>query len=256
VRGPFEGKVVRKTDFGLFVQLEAGMDGLLHVSQLPPGLEIGSPELETGETIRGWIRDIDVENRRIGLTMRQMPDRDPWERIEMRYREGQTVEGTVENGADFGVFVELEPGLSGLIPISELGLEKDADPRTAFAAGEKLELKLMDLDPNRRRISLSVRALKRDKERQEYLQHMDSGAGSEPAMTGFGAQLAAALGKEETPKPAKKAAAKKTAEKKKPAKKTTSKKAAADKEPAKKTAAKKKTTTKKKAASKKATEKS
>ena len=257
VRGPFEGTVVRKTDFGLFVQLEAGMDGLLHVSQLPPGLEIGSPELEPGETVHGWIRDIDVENRRIGLTMRQMPDRDPWERIEMRYQEGQIIEGTVENGADFGVFVELEPGLSGLIPISELGLEKDADPRTAFAPGERLEVKLMGLDPNRRRISLSVRALKRDKERQEYLQHMDSGSGSEPAMTGFGAQLAAALGKEEKAKPAKKAAAKKTAEKKKPAKKTTSKKAATDEEPAKKTAAKKKkkTTTQKKASSKKATEK-
>jgi small subunit ribosomal protein S1 len=270
VRGPFEGTVVRQTDFGLFVQLEAGMDGLLHVSQLPPGLEIGSPELEMGETVRGWIRDIDIENRRIGLTMRQMPERDPWERIETRYQEGQTVEGTVENGADFGVFVELEPGLSGLIPISELGLEKDTDPRTVFAPGEKLELKLMGLDPNRRRISLSVRALKRDKERQEYLQHMDSGSGSEPALTGFGAQLAAALGKEEKAKPAKKSAAKKAAEKKKPAKKSAAKKAAekkkpakkapakkaaAEKKPAKKTAAKKKTTTKKKTASKKAAEK-
>jgi small subunit ribosomal protein S1 len=127
--------------------------------------------------------------------MRQIPDRDPWERIEMRYQEGQTVEGTVENGADFGVFVELEPGLSGLIPISELGLEKDADPRTAFEPGETVKLKLMSLDPQRRRISLSVRALARDKERQEYLQHMDSASGSEPSLTGFGAQLQAALEK-------------------------------------------------------------
>jgi small subunit ribosomal protein S1 len=226
-RGPFEGTVVRKTDFGVFVQLEPGMDGLLHVSQLPPGLEMDAPEFAIGETVRGWVREVDVDNRRIGLTMRQMPDRDPWERIEMRYQEGQTVEGTVENGADFGVFVELEPGLSGLIPISELGLEKDADPRTAFAPGEKLQLKLMGLDPNRRRISLSVRALRRDKERQEYLEHMDSSGGAEPALTGFGAQLAAALGKEGD------------------------KKATAKKKVTAKTAAKKKTTAKKKAAPKK-----
>ncbi len=217
-RGPFEGIVVRKTDFGVFVQLESGIDGLLHVSQLQPGLEIDTPELEVGETVRGWVRDVDVENRRIGLTMRQMPDRDPWERIEMRYQEGQTVEGTVENGADFGVFVELEPGLSGLIPISELGLERDADPRGAFSPGEKIKLKLMALDPTRRRISLSVRALKRDLERQEYTPHMESGAEAAPAVTGFGAQLAAALDKGE----AKKA---ETAKKKATTKKTPAKKA-------------------------------
>jgi len=85
-RSPFEGTVVRKTDFGFFVQLEPGMDGLLHVSQLPPGMEKDAPELEVGEDIRGWVREVDLENRRIGLTMRQMPDRDPWERIEMRYQ--------------------------------------------------------------------------------------------------------------------------------------------------------------------------
>jgi small subunit ribosomal protein S1 len=194
--------------------------------------------------------------------MRQVPDRDPWERIEMRYQEGQTVEGTVENGADFGVFVELEPGLSGLIPISELGLERDADPRDVFAPGEKLKLKLMALDPNRRRISLSVRALKRDLERQEYTPHMESGADAAPAVTGFGAQLAAALDKGEKKKapttekkaPAKKTTEKKASAKKAPAKKAAVKKPAAKKPAAKKTPAKKKTAAKK-TAPKKAAEK-
>jgi len=256
-RAPFEGVVVRKTDFGVFVQLESGIDGLLHVSQLRPGLEIDTPAFEVGETVQGWVRDVDVDNRRIGLTMRQMPDRDPWERIEMRYQEGQTVEGTVENGADFGVFVELEPGLSGLIPISELGLERDADPRGAFSPGEKIKLKLMGLDPERRRISLSVRALKRDLERQEYTPHMESGAEAAPAVTGFGAQLAAALDKGEAKKATvakKKAPAKKAEEKKAPAKKATAKKPtakkAADKKRTTKKAAAKKTTTKKAATTK------
>jgi ribosomal protein S1 len=178
----------------------------------------------------------------------------------MRYQEGQTVEGTVENGADFGVFVELEPGLSGLIPIAELGIGRDADPRTAFAPGEKIRLKLVGLDPNRRRISLSVSALKRDLERQEYSGHMDSAGDEAPAVTGFGAQLAAALDKPAR-EPAKKTTAEKKASKKAPAKKapakkkaTTAKKPAAKKAAAKKPAAKK-TATKKPAAKKPAAKK-
>jgi small subunit ribosomal protein S1 len=261
--GPFEGTIVRATDFGLFVELEPGLDGLLHVSQLPPGMEKSSPELQVGQQIRGWVREVDTDNRRIGLTLRQVPEHDPWERVAMRYQEGQVIDGTVENGTDFGVFVELEPGLSGLIPISELALEKDVDPRDAFAPGEKVQAKLLSLDPGRRRISLSVKALERDRERQEYRKHMDSEQAAEPTLTGFGAQLAAALDKGEKEAAAaaekegatKKTTAKKSAAKKSPAKKKTAaeKKAPAKKTAAKKTTAKKSTTTK--AASKKPTAK-
>jgi len=260
---PFEGTIVRATDFGLFVELEPGLDGLLHVSQLPPGLEKSSPELQVGQQIRGWVREVDTDNRRIGLTLRQVPEHDPWERVAMRYQEGQVIDGTVENGTDFGVFVELEPGLSGLIPISELALEKDADPRDAFAPGEKVQAKLLGLDPGRRRISLSVKALERDRERQEYRKHMDSEQAAEPTLTGFGAQLAAALDKGEKEAAAaaekagatKKTTAKKSAAKKSPVQKKTAteKKAPAKKTAAKKATAKKSTTTK--AASKKPTAK-
>jgi small subunit ribosomal protein S1 len=238
-RGAFSGTVVRGTDFGVFVELEPGLDGLIHVSQLQPGVELSSPEMAVGSTVQGWIRDIDTDNHRIGLTMRRLPDRNPWERIEMRYQEGQVVEGIVENGADFGVFVELEPGLSGLIPISELGVERDTDPRTVFPPGEKINVKVMTLDPNRQRISLSVKAYKHDQERKEYASHMDKGS-SKPVMTGFGAQLQAALKPiKEKMKPATRAPAKKA-----PAKKTPVKKAPAKKAPAKKTSAKKTTTAK------------
>jgi small subunit ribosomal protein S1 len=193
-RGPFEGKVVRKTDFGAFVELEPGLDGLLHVSQLPPGMELSSEELEVSQTVSGWVREVDVENQRIGLTMRRLPDRDPWERVEMRYQEGQVVEGTVENGTDFGVFVELEPGLSALIPISELGLDRDADPREAFNPGDTISASVISVDGSRQRMSLSVKALERERERQEYLQHTDRGP-EQPSMTGFGAELMKALEK-------------------------------------------------------------
>ncbi len=229
-RGAFSGTVVRTTDFGVFIELEPGLDGLIHVSQLQPGVELSSPEVAVGSTVQGWIREIDTDNHRIGLTMRRLPDRNPWERIEMRYQEGQIVEGTVENGADFGVFVELEPGLSGLIPISELGVERDTDPRTVYPPGAKVNVKVMTLDPSRQRISLSVKAYQREQERMEYAGHMDTGS-SEPTLTGFGAQLQAALGPiTAEKKPAKKASAKKAAPKKTAAKKATKAKEATNDE--------------------------
>ncbi len=198
VGGKFSGTVVRKVEFGAFVELKPGLDGLIHVSQLPPGMELDAPELEVGAAVEGWVRDVDPEAQRIGLSLRPIPSHDPWERIEMRYQEGQVVDAVVENGADFGVFVELEPGVSALIPASEMGKPREVDPRSAFGPGERLQGKVLSVDPERRRISVSIRALKHDRERQEYLAHMDKGAvASEPTMTGFGAQLAAALGQSE-----------------------------------------------------------
>lgn len=193
VGSPFEGQVVRKAPFGVFVQLAPGIDGLLHVSQLKPGEDLSA--FEPGTVVNGWIKEINPDDRRISLTLRRLPDRDPWERIGMRYQEGQTVEGTVEHGVDFGVFVELEAGVTALVPISETGLERGADPREAFKAGEKVVAKVMSVDANRQRISLSIRAQKKDAERNEYLKHMNKGEADEgPAVTGFGAQLMKALG--------------------------------------------------------------
>ncbi len=197
-RGPFTGTVVRKAPFGLFVELEPGLDGLLHVSQLPPGVEIDDPELEVGSQVSGWIRDLDLEARRIGLTLRQIPDHDPWQRITMRYQEGQSVDGVVENGSEFGAFVELEPGVSALVPVSEMGIDRDQDPRTVWQPGTRITAKVLSVDPERRRISLSVKAQQREAERREYSQHMSSGTDSSGSVTGFGAQLMAALGKKKS----------------------------------------------------------
>ncbi len=162
------------------------------MSQLPPGVELNAPEFAEGETAQGWIKDVDTGKQRIGLTMRRVPDRDPWERIEMRYQEGQVIEGLVENGADFGVFIELEAGLSALIPVSELGVERDIDPKTVYNPGDTVTAKVMSIDGGRRRISLSIKAYIKDKERSEYMNHMDTGE-ELPSMTGFGAQLLHAL---------------------------------------------------------------
>ena len=209
-RGAFAGRVVRKADFGVFVELEPGLDGLLHISQLPPGMELGSAELAVGETIQGWVREVDTASRRISLTLRQLPDRDPWQRIEMRYQEGQVVQGRIEKVADFGVFVELEPGLSALIPMSELGIDRGQDPGAVFKPGESVTAKILSVDPNRQRMSLSVKAHARDQERAEYSDHLQSAA-AEPAVTGFGAALMNALETTKKPKKTAKKAAKKAA---------------------------------------------
>jgi len=195
VGAAFQGQVVRKVPFGLFIQMAPGIDGLLHVSQFQPGVDLSA--FEVGTEVDGWVKEINPDDRRISLTQRRLPDHDPWERIEMRYQEGQTVDGTVERGVDFGVFVELEPGVTALVPISETGLERGADPREAFKAGEKVMAKVISVDGNRQRISLSVRAQKKDSERNEYLKHMNSGQVDEgPSVTGFGAELMKALGKD------------------------------------------------------------
>ena len=156
--------------------------------------------LAAGETVRGWVREVDTAARRISLTLRQLPDRDPWQRIEMRYQEGQVVTGTIEKVADFGVFVEVEPGLSALIPMSELGIGRDQDPGAVFKPGEAVTAKILSVDPGRQRMSLSVKAYARDQERAEYSGHLESAA-AEPAISGFGAALMSAL---ETTKKAKK----------------------------------------------------
>jgi small subunit ribosomal protein S1 len=246
VGGAFEGTVVRLADFGAFIQLAPGLDGLLHISQLPPGLDLKAEEFQVGQTINGWIKDIDRGAHRVGLTLRRLPDHDPWERIGMRYQEGQKVEGIVEHGTDFGVFVELEVGVSALIPMSETGLDRGADPREHFSPGQKVTAKVMSVDQSRQRISLSIKAQKRDEERGEYLAHMNTGSDSGPSVSGFAAQLMSALEKpkqvvEKKVAPIKEAPAKKKAPAKKPAaKKTAAKKTAtAKKAPAKKVATKK-----------------
>lgn len=191
----FEGSVVRKAPFGVFIQLTPGVDGLLHVSQFQPGEELSA--FEVGTVVNGWIKEINGDDRRISLTQRRLPDSNPWERIGMRYQEGQIVEGAVEHGVDFGVFVELEPGVTALIPISETGLDRGADPRDVFKPGEKVSAKVLSVDENRQRISLSIKAQKKDAERNEYLKHMNKGEVEQgPTVTGFGAELMKALGKD------------------------------------------------------------
>jgi small subunit ribosomal protein S1 len=165
----FSGRIVRSTDFGLFVEVEPGIDGLVHYSQLPFGVKQGGAEVAIGTNVTGWIREVDPSKKRLSLSLREVATRDPWEGAAQRYPAGKVVEGTVDHGGAPGIFVQIEPGLTGLIPNSEINVAPGADPSRAHEAGEKLAVRIMNIDTQRKRISLSHEAAKAAAERDEYV---------------------------------------------------------------------------------------
>ncbi|MBL8113843.1 MAG: S1 RNA-binding domain-containing protein [Acidobacteria bacterium] len=192
----FTAKVARQAEFGLFVEIEPGVDGLVHVSQLPPGISVKDPSVAAGQMITGWIREVDMNARRLSLTMRESSSRDPWEGIDARIAEGGVTHGTVENVAVFGVFVKLDEGLTGLIPNSETGLPHGIPASKTFTPGQKVEVKIIGIDKERKRISLSVSGAKDEAERGEVRKYREESAKrekSEAQVSGFGASLLAAL---------------------------------------------------------------
>ena len=170
---PFSGRIVRSTDFGYFVEVEPGLDGLVHVSQLPHGVKAGDSEVAIGTSVQGWVREVDPSKKRLSLSLRAVATNDPWENVTQRYPIGRVVEGTVDHGAAPGIFIELEPGLTGLIPNSEISVPPGSDPTQAHRAGEKLMVRIMSVDASRKRISLSHEAAKAAADREEYTKYMD-----------------------------------------------------------------------------------
>jgi small subunit ribosomal protein S1 len=145
----------------------------VHVSQLPLGIKAGDNEVAIGSNVEGWVREVDPSKKRLSLSLRAVAVNDPWENAHNRYPIGKVVQGTVDHGAAPGVFVELEPGLTGLIPNSEIGAPPNTDPTTVHHAGEKLMVRIMSVDANRKRISLSHEAAKAAADREEYAKVME-----------------------------------------------------------------------------------
>lgn len=190
----FTGTVARKTEFGIFVELAPGVDGLVHVSQLPPGQRLDDEMFTPGATITGWVKEFDQQRRRISLTMRELATSDPWADAATRYPVGTLIEGTVERTAAFGVFVAIEPGLTGLIPASETDVPRGGDLAGRFVPGSKVSAAVLSVDPERKRISLSVKKGKESKAAKEFRRWSEERqAERRPEVTAFGAALAKAL---------------------------------------------------------------
>src|SRR3954453_6590789 len=153
------GKVRNIANYGAFVEIEEGIDGLLHVSDLSWTKKIGHPSevLKKGEMIRAVVLSVDQEKQRIALGLKQMQE-DPWVNvIPQNYRPGMVVKGHVTKIANFGVFVELEPGLEGLLHISEISDQKIEKPEEALKIGQELEVKILRVDSEERKIGLSLK---------------------------------------------------------------------------------------------------
>ena len=154
-----EGKVRNIANYGAFVEIEEGIDGLLHVSDLSWTKKVGHPSevLKKGDTVRAVVLSVDQEKQRIALGLKQMQE-DPWVTvIPANYRPGMVVKGHVTKIANFGVFVELEPGLEGLLHISEISDQKIEKPEEALKVGQELDVKILRVDGDERKIGLSLK---------------------------------------------------------------------------------------------------
>ncbi len=163
-----QGPVRNVTDFGVFVGVEEGIDGLVHISDLHWTKKVKHPSelYKKGDTVEAKVLGVDVQNERFSLGIKQLTA-DPWKVIAERYPVGSKIKGEVTSVPDFGVFVRLEEGVEGLIHVSQLSTERVDKPSSLFKVGTSVEAEVIHVDPQERKIGLSIRALKKTEERQE-----------------------------------------------------------------------------------------
>ena len=166
-----EGQISNIVDFGAFVDLD-GMDGLIHISELSwSHVNHPSEVLDIGQTVKVKVLDIDRERQRISLGLKQTQS-DPWQQVLDSYREEDVVEGRVAKVVTFGAFVEILPGVEGLVHISELAPHHVENPREVVAQGQAVNVRILEIDGDRRRLSLS---LKRVEEGEQPVPRADGG---------------------------------------------------------------------------------
>jgi small subunit ribosomal protein S1 len=192
-----EGKIKNITDFGIFIGIEEGIDGLIHVSDLSWTERIKHPseKYAKGETIQAVVLKIDKENERFSLGVKQL-EPDPWQAAASNYPIGSTVEGTITNVTDFGVFVQLEEGIEGLVHVSEISRDKVKTPVGLFNVNDTLKAMVINVSADDRKIGLSVKALEETDDNngavpEEYTQKAQSTGPST-----FGDLLKAAAGED------------------------------------------------------------
>jgi small subunit ribosomal protein S1 len=151
-----EGQISNIVDFGAFVDLD-GIDGLIHISELSwSHVNHPSEILSIGDTVQVKVLDIDRDRQRISLGLKQTQE-DPWQRVVDTYNVGDELEGTVTKVVAFGAFVEILEGVEGLVHISELAQQHVENPREIVQPGDEVKVKILEIDSERRRLSLSIK---------------------------------------------------------------------------------------------------
>jgi len=191
------GRVASLTDFGAFVDL-GGVQGLVHVSEMSrQRIEHPSDVLEVGQEVEVKILKLEKGGRRISLSMRAL-EPDPWQEIHDRFPDGSVVTGKVEKTTSFGAFIELEPGLTGLLPAAVISLPRDASLARVYPPGKEVQVQIVSVDSRRQRISLTLEGSALEGSRNDYKSYVREQRQSEPTQ-GFNA-LADAFRKLDTNK--------------------------------------------------------
>ncbi len=168
------GKIRNITDFGIFIGIEDGIDGLVHISDISWTQKIRHPSelYKRGEEVEAVVLNIDVDNERFSLGIKQLTP-DPWETIPSRYPPGKVVEAKITKLTDFGAFAEIEDGVEGLIHISELASERIEDPSQVVNVGEEHKVEIISVDPKERKIALSIKSFLRRNESGRLREYSD-----------------------------------------------------------------------------------
>lgn len=186
-----EGQVKNLTDFGVFIGVDEGIDGLVHISDLSWTKRVKHPSelFKKGDTVKAVVLNIDRDNERFSLGLKQLTP-DPWESIPVKYAPGTIVRGKATSVTDFGVFLEIEEGIEGLIHVSELSQEKVESPKDIANVGDEFEAAVLNVDTVDRKIALSVKQLNSHKEKAEVQEFLGA---QKQATSNLGALLQGAM---------------------------------------------------------------
>ena len=174
-----KGKVRNFTTYGAFIELEEGIDGMIHVSDMSWTRKINHPSecLEKGKEVEAIVLDVNPAEQRISLSLKAATP-DPWSEIAAKYKVGAIVKGKVSKIASFGAFIELEDGVDGLVHISQISDQRIDKVKDALQAGQEVEARVVKVDRNERRIGLSIRAVNMT---EEEIKALEAEAAAEPA---------------------------------------------------------------------------
>jgi small subunit ribosomal protein S1 len=169
------GKIKNIKDFGIFIGIDEGIDGLVHISDISWTKRIKHPSeiYKKGQEVQAIVLNIDKDNERFSLGIKQL-EPDPWETVAERFPLGTTVNGPITNVTDFGLFVELEEGIEGLIHVSEISKEKIKSPVGKFQVGEEIKAKVINISPKDRKIGLSIKKMEEGEERRDFQDYVNS----------------------------------------------------------------------------------
>lgn len=170
-----EGKIKNITDFGAFIGIDEGIDGLVHISDMSWTKRIKHPSelYKKGQEVQAVVLNIDKENERFSLGVKQLAP-DPWDEIPQKYKPGTRVTGTVTNITDFGLFLEIEEGIEGLVHISELSSDKKGNPLSKYQIDDVIQTKVINVSPEEKKIGLSVRKLDESSEKEIFKSYLDN----------------------------------------------------------------------------------